>query len=86
MVSEALNLLSVHVIWKTKTLPASDDRSPEEETVQESLLEQRNSLSEKLLEYAVGTQSNVVQGVRRAVCQTTSLNTAFHLTILYRHS
>ena len=67
MVSETLNLLAVHVIWKTKALPPSTDRSPEEQRLEESLMEQRNSVLEKLLEYAVGTQSNTVEGVRRAV-------------------
>jgi cohesin complex subunit SA-1/2 len=67
MVSETLNLLTVHVIWKTKALPPSTSRSPEEQRLEETLIEQRNSVLEKLLEYAVGTQSNTVEGVRRAV-------------------
>ena len=67
MVSETLNLITVHVIWKTKALPPVMVRSPDDEPLAESLMEQRNSVLEKLLEYAVGTQSNTIEGVRRAV-------------------
>jgi cohesin complex subunit SA-1/2 len=67
MVSETLSVLTVHVIWKAKALPPSSDRSPEEERLAESLLEQRASVVEKLIEYAVGTNSNTIEGVRRAV-------------------
>lgn len=67
MVSETLSILTMHVIWKAKTLPPSADRSPEEEKLAESLLEQRASVVEKLIEYAVGTNSNTIEGVRRAV-------------------
>lgn len=67
MVSETLSVLTVHVIWKTKTLPPGTNRSPEEERLADGLMEQRASVLEKLVEYAVGTNSNTVEGVRRAV-------------------
>jgi cohesin complex subunit SA-1/2 len=57
----------LHVLWKTKGLPTEDEPTPEEIRYNEALKEQRESLLEKLTEYAVGTQSNTVEGVRRAV-------------------
>jgi len=60
----------LHVLWKTKGLPAEDDPTPDEIQYKELLTEQRESLLEKLVEYAIGTQSNTVEGVKRAVSQT----------------
>ncbi len=57
----------LHVLWKTKGLPAEDDPTPDEIQYKELLKEQRESLLEKLVEYAIGTQSNTVEGVKRAV-------------------
>lgn len=58
-----------HVLWKTKGLPKEDDPTPEEVRYTEVMKEQRESLLEKLVEYAVGTQSNTVEGVKRAVSE-----------------
>jgi len=60
-------VLMLHVLWKTKGLPTEDEPTPEEIRYNEALKEQRESLLEKLTEYAVGTQSNTVEGVKRAV-------------------
>ncbi len=60
-------MLMLHVLWKTKGLPTEDEPTPEEIRYNEALKEQRESLLEKLTEYAVGTQSNTVEGVKRAV-------------------
>jgi len=57
----------LHVLWKTKGLPAEDEPTVEEIRYAEVMKEQRVSLIEKLVEYAVGTQSNTVEGVKRAV-------------------
>lgn len=57
----------LHVLWKTKGLPTEDDPTPEEIRYKEVMMEHRESLLEKLNEYAVGTQSNTVEGVKRAV-------------------
>jgi cohesin complex subunit SA-1/2 len=59
----------LQVLWKTKSLPTEDEPTPEEIRYKEALNEQRESLLEKLNEYAVETQSNTVEGVRRAVSQ-----------------
>lgn len=70
MVEQALNTLMLHVLWKTKGLTAVADPTPEDLRYKAVLREQRGSLLEKLVEYAIGTQSNVVEGVRRVVCPT----------------
>lgn len=61
-------MLTLHIIWKARGLTAADaELSPEEQRFKQKLREQRESLLEKLLEFAVGTQSNTAEGVRRAV-------------------
>ena len=67
MVDRALQLLTFHVIWKARKLTASDSTASAENPIFTSLREQRASLLEKLLMYAVGTQSNTADGVKRAV-------------------
>jgi hypothetical protein len=52
-------------------LTAEVDPTPDEIRYKEVLQEQREALLEKLVEYTVGTQSNTVEGVKRAVCWTT---------------
>ncbi|EGO01292.1 hypothetical protein SERLA73DRAFT_87834, partial [Serpula lacrymans var. lacrymans S7.3] len=69
MVEHALHLLGVHIIWKTRSLTNIADPSPDEIRFKETLQEQRDSLVEKLVEYAVGTQSNTADGVKRAAFQ-----------------
>ena len=67
MVSETLNLLAMHIIWKTKTLPSQGSRTPDDKKAAEPLLEQRTALVQKLIEFAVGTQSNTAEAVKRVV-------------------
>lgn len=67
MVDRALSLLSLHVMWKTRSFTRSTGTPEEKEAIQESVREQRDVLLEKLLEYAIGTQSNALVGVRRVV-------------------
>jgi len=67
MVEQALNVLTLHIFWKAKGLLVNRDASAEENPYQEKLVEQRDALLEKLLEYAIGTQSNTGDTVRRAV-------------------
>jgi cohesin complex subunit SA-1/2 len=64
MVDRALHLLTLHVIWKARNLV---HLATEEESYRETLREQRDSLVEKLVEYAIGTQSNTLLSVKRAV-------------------
>ena len=68
MVDRALQLLTLHIMWKARGLPAGAGLTPEELQFRDKLKEERDSLLEKLVEFAVGTQSNTVEGVRRAVC------------------
>lgn len=67
MVDRALQLLTLHIMWKARSLPAAVELSPDEIQFRDKLKEERESLLEKLVEFAVGTQSNTVEGVRRAV-------------------
>jgi hypothetical protein len=67
MIEQALHALTLHTLWKTKGLPVDDEPTPEEIRYKEVLVEQRESLLEKLLEFAIGTQSNTAEGVKRAV-------------------
>ncbi|PCH37402.1 hypothetical protein WOLCODRAFT_84248 [Wolfiporia cocos MD-104 SS10] len=69
MVDRALHVLTLHIIWKARLLTSADELSPEEIRFKDKLSEQRDYLLEKLLEFAVGTQSNTAEGVRRAAFQ-----------------
>ncbi|KAI9060084.1 hypothetical protein FKP32DRAFT_1578832 [Trametes sanguinea] len=69
MVDRALQLLTLHIMWKARGLPAGAELTPEEIEFRDKLKEQRDALLEKLVEFAVGTQSNTVEGVRRAAFQ-----------------
>ena len=67
-----MQFLMLHVIWKARrfvTLSASGgtEGEAEVEALRESTREQRDTLLEKLVEYALGTQSNTLLEVRRAV-------------------
>ncbi|GBE83439.1 hypothetical protein SCP_0504880 [Sparassis crispa] len=80
MIDRALQVLTLHIIWKARGLTAPDvEQSPEEARFTERLREQRESLLEKLVEFAVGTQSNTSEGVRRAAFQNLMhLHTLFY--------
>ena len=67
MVEQALSLLTLYIIWKARGLTNSDEPSPEEARLRDRLKECRDALLEKLLEFAIGTQSNTSDGVKRAV-------------------
>ena len=68
MIEQALHVLTLHIMWKGKELVMSEpEPTPEDIRHRDSLVTQRESLLEKLVEYAVGTQSNIVVGVKRAV-------------------
>ena len=64
MVDRALHLLTLHIIWKARNLV---HLATEGESFRETLREQRDSLLEKLVEYAIGTQSNTLLSVKQAV-------------------
>ncbi|KAL4076765.1 hypothetical protein V8B97DRAFT_2084279 [Scleroderma yunnanense] len=69
MIEQGLHLLGLHIIWKARSLPDAKDTSSDSNKLRETLREQRDSLLEKLIEYAVGTQSNTAEGVKRAAFQ-----------------
>ncbi|KAG6851858.1 hypothetical protein C0991_005465 [Blastosporella zonata] len=67
MIEQALQVLTLHLIWKGKCLTDEADPSPDDIRYKETLVTQRETLLEKLVEYAVGTQSNTAESVKRAV-------------------
>jgi cohesin complex subunit SA-1/2 len=67
MIDQALQLQTLYIIWKARGLTTALDPSEEEVRFRDKLREYRDALVEKLLEFAVGTQSNTTEGVRRAV-------------------
>ncbi|KAI0299424.1 hypothetical protein B0F90DRAFT_1728578 [Multifurca ochricompacta] len=69
MIDQSLNLLTLHVIWKARRLPLEVQPAPDESRLRESFREQREALLKRLVEYAVGSQSNTTDGVRRAAFQ-----------------
>ncbi|KAJ6481707.1 hypothetical protein C8R45DRAFT_1150698 [Mycena sanguinolenta] len=71
MITQAIELLQKHIWWKVVRLRTFEEPeegaepSPEEERFSEKVKEQRDSLLEKLVEFAVGTQSNTAEAVTR---------------------
>ncbi|KAF9029519.1 hypothetical protein BDZ89DRAFT_1065307 [Hymenopellis radicata] len=63
MIEQVLHLLTLHIIWKSRGLASV---SEEDTQYRETLEAQRSTLLEKLIEFAVGTQSNTVEGVKRS--------------------
>ncbi|KAK7021888.1 cohesin complex subunit [Paramarasmius palmivorus] len=66
MIEQTIQVLTLHIIWKSRRLSAASEPSEEELQYQESLVVQRNSLIERLSDYAVGTQE-VGNGVSESV-------------------
>ncbi|KAJ7624985.1 hypothetical protein DFH06DRAFT_1305016 [Mycena polygramma] len=69
MITQALKVLELHILWKARQLRIAEEPeepTPEQEGFREKIKEQRDSLLEKLVEYAVGTQSNTSEVVTRA--------------------
>jgi len=85
MIEQALQVLTLHIFWKMKGLTADEEPTPEEIRYKETLVEERDSLLEKLSEYAIGTQSNTVEGVKRAV-RDSDVVCVFLLITIYRPS
>ena len=70
MVVQVLDLLVMHVTWKTDGIPQSSTYSAEDEKFCEVLRRQRDTILEVFSEYAVGTSSNACENVRRTVCRS----------------
>jgi cohesin complex subunit SA-1/2 len=67
MVCSAIEVLAFHVLWKSKRLSGTEEPTAEEAKLRESLETERNQLMERLVGYAVGTQSNTADSVKRTV-------------------
>ncbi|KAF8624731.1 hypothetical protein AX17_007062 [Amanita inopinata Kibby_2008] len=66
MVEYALQILTLHIMWKARGLTSTENPSPEEVKYREKLVEQRDGLLEKLTEYAIGSNSNTIESVKRS--------------------
>ncbi|KAF8634382.1 hypothetical protein AX15_000952 [Amanita polypyramis BW_CC] len=66
MVEQALQTLTLHIMWKARGLTAAEEPSADEAKYRQRLVEQRESLLEKLIEYAIGGRSNAVEVVKRS--------------------
>ncbi|KAK2460025.1 hypothetical protein APHAL10511_007948 [Amanita phalloides] len=66
MVEQTLQAWTLHIMWKARGLTASEDPSQEEAKYREQLVDQREGLLEKLVEYAIGGRSNTVEAVKRS--------------------
>jgi len=67
MIDECLRLLTYHIAWKGRGLTFEAEPNGDEVRYRDTLKEQRESLLEKVTEFAVGTQSVACEGVKRAV-------------------
>lgn len=68
MIEQAQQILSIHILWKGLHFVNGSEQS---EASSDAFLSQRDVLLEKFTEYAIGTQSNAVVGVRRVVSSKT---------------
>lgn len=68
MMNESLNLLVLYVAWKARLLQTNPIAEDERDNIYEELKTVRDALTKRLTEFAVGTQSNTAEGVKRSVC------------------
>ncbi|TRM66853.1 hypothetical protein BD626DRAFT_627323 [Schizophyllum amplum] len=66
MIEQALTVLSLYIFWKAKGLMGDLESSPDDTRYRDTLREQRDSLLQKLVDFSIGSQSNTVDGVKRA--------------------
>ncbi|KAI6015155.1 hypothetical protein F5J12DRAFT_519559 [Pisolithus orientalis] len=69
MIEQGLHLLGLHIMWKARGLLDAKNEAADNKKLRETLRVQRDSLLERLIEYAIGTQSNTAEGVKRAAFQ-----------------
>ena len=67
MMNESLQLLVLYIAWKARLLQSNPPAEADKEAVYEELRVARDALAERLTEFAVGTQSNTAEGVKRSV-------------------
>src|SRR6266702_2162661 len=83
MIDQALNVLTLHVIWKARRLPTEVQPSPDDTRLRETFLAQRETLLKRLVEYAVGSQSKTTDGIRRASSTYLAFPLVVRLTSVY---
>jgi len=67
MVEEILRLLTLHIAWKSRHLSRDPEPTEEDIKYRDTLGEQRDSVIEKVTEFAVGSDTKPSEGVKRAV-------------------
>ncbi|KZV96026.1 hypothetical protein EXIGLDRAFT_833952, partial [Exidia glandulosa HHB12029] len=69
LVDHCVHVLATHIMWKARVLLGEKSPSPEDDPVREALQQQRDTLLEKLTEFAVGQRSKPCERVARAAFQ-----------------
>ncbi|KAG8699732.1 hypothetical protein FRC08_005131 [Ceratobasidium sp. 394] len=69
MMNESLHLLVLYVAWKLRLLQMNPVAEDERDNTYEELKTVRDALAGRLTEFAVGTQSNTAEGVKRSAFQ-----------------
>jgi cohesin complex subunit SA-1/2 len=85
MIEECLRLLTLHLAWKSTRLSTDEGLSEEVVKYRELLEEQRNSVLEKVTEFAVGSDSKPCEGVKRAVSNMSQHRFIRLLNSIIRH-
>ena len=67
LIDRALQLLMLHIVWKARNLKSGAVPTANGSQFIDTLKEQRDALVEKLTEFSVGTQSNVLDAIKRSV-------------------
>ena len=67
LIDRALQMLMLHIVWKMRNLKNGSIPAANESQFIDVLKEQRDTLAEKLTEFAVGAQSNVLDTIKRSV-------------------
>ncbi|KAF8752143.1 STAG domain [Rhizoctonia solani] len=69
MMNESLQLLVLYVAWKARLLQTSPMAEDDRTKAYEELKEIRDALTERLVQFSVGTQTNTIEGVKRIAFQ-----------------
>ncbi|KAF8688572.1 STAG domain, partial [Rhizoctonia solani] len=69
MMNESLQLLVLYVAWKARLLQTSPMAEDDRTKAYEELKEIRDALTERLVQFSVGTQTNTIEGVKRSAFQ-----------------
>lgn len=83
MMVDAMDVLVMHLIWKFSNM--STQATPADEEAKEKMRSQRDSLLDRLVDFVSGGQTNVLEGVKKAV-SFICLSNNIHLIRLKRRT